>query len=371
MGIVVLPPDINYSEIGFKIEDLKKLTEEDLDRQIGDSQAKELKQGIRFGLSAIKNVGISAIESILFAREQKLFTSLNDLCSRVDTRLVNRKTLESLIKAGGLDLFGSRAAQLIALDRCLDEAHKSSRQRSSGQTSLFDGLEEGLGAADGLEIFNLPEMDEMPLEAMLQFEKDLLGFYLHEPPYLPKLNVLSQFVSVKLADLSEQEIDKKVKVGGVITETKKVITKKTGSEMAFVKIFDGISQLECVVFPKTYAEYKQCLNKEEVVLIEGKFDFKEEEPSIIADIIEIFDPQSAQRVDLTMVEIEIPKGADGQLLQQINLALRKYPGSAPISILIPKGDTFRKMNLAFTVSPDMELVRSVEQILGPNSIRLI
>ncbi len=371
MGIVVLPPDVNYSEVGFKIENLESLKEEDLKRKVAGDEEGEHKQGIRFGLSAIKNVGISAIESILSARTQNVFVSLPDLCSRVDNRLVNRKTLESLIKAGALDSFGSRAAQLIALDKCLEDAHKSSRQKSSGQTSFFDGLGEDSQSFGDAGKFILPEVEEMPLAAMLQFEKDLLGFYLHEPPYLAKLNAIPEFVSNRIADLGESEIDKRVTVGGVITEVKKVVTKKTGAEMAFIRLFDGIGQIECVVFPKTYTEYKECLVKEEVVIIEGKFDFKEEEPSIIIDSIEVFDPQTAQRVDMTAVEIEIPNGADGELLQKVNSTLRLFPGNAPISILIAKGDTFKKMNLAFTVAADLELVKSVEQILGPNSIRLI
>src|SRR3989344_6300721 len=117
MEIVVLPPDINFSYIGFSIETLKELSEEDLKRGLIniDSLSGKPKQGIRFGLSAIKNVGILAIESILKARAEKSFTSLFDLCLRVDTRLVNRKTLESLIKAGALDSFGTRSMQLLGL----------------------------------------------------------------------------------------------------------------------------------------------------------------------------------------------------------------------------------------------------------------
>jgi DNA polymerase-3 subunit alpha len=251
----------------------------------------------------------------------------------------------------------------------LDDAHKSSKQKLSNQTSFFDGLTQDDQSLEVL--FILPEVEEIPIESLLTFEKDLLGFYLHEPPYLKRLSQLDQFTSIKIADLDEESVGKRVKIGGVVSEVKKVITKKSGAEMAFIKVFDGSKQIECVVFPKTYIEYKEYLIKEEVVLIAGKFDYKEDEPSVIVDTIEIFDPDTAQRVDMTMVEIEIPNGADGQLLQQINTAIRMFPGPAPISILIPKGDTFKKMNLAFTVSADTELVKSVEQILGPNSIRLI
>lgn len=344
MGITVLPPDINASGVGFTIEE----------------------EAIRFGLSAIKNVGIGAIESIIKARDQKPFTSLQDICSRVDTRLVNRKTLESLIKAGALDQLGGRAQQLAALDICLENAHRLAKQLSSGQTSLFGDGE------DPAPLFKLPDIEELSLEELLSFEKDLLGFYLHEPPYLKKMKELPNFISVKISALTEEHINQKYTLGGVIVEVKKVLTKKNASEMAFIKLFDGSGELEVVVFPKTYAEYKEVLVKEKVMLITGKIDKREEDFSLMADTIEEFDENtSSPRMAFVSVEVEIPNGANGALLKEVNNMLRLYPGSSPVSVLLPSGNKFRKMNLSFGVSPEEGLVKELETILGEGSIRLI
>ncbi len=365
MGIVVLPPDVSFSNVGFTIENLKALSELDLNRQITDIKEIKPTQGIRFGLSAIKNVGISAIESIIKIRNQKPFTSLNDLCNRVDTRLVNRKTLESLIKAGALDSFGFRSAQLLILDQCLDESHKSSRAISNGQVSLF-GDEENF-------IFEvkLPEVEELPLDKLVVFEKDLLGFYLHEPPYIKRLKEIAGYVSHKISEISDENLKQRVTIGGVITDVKKVLTKKSAAEMAFIKLEDNDGVIECVVFPKTFAESKHFLEKEEVVIITGKPDKREDEYSLVVDSITVFDPETIDKSLIqSVVEIEFPREADSDVMKKVNNAIRLYPGEIPISVLIPSGNSFKKLDLSFKVNLDNGFVENVEDILGPGTVRV-
>jgi DNA polymerase III subunit alpha len=366
MGIVVMPPDINFSFVGFTIEDLNSLSEEELEKQITAKGKRKYEQGVRFGLSAIKNVGIGAIESIIKVREQKPFSSLIDLCERVDTRLVNRKTLESLIKAGALDTFGPRAAHLMILDQCIEEVHKSAKSVSSGQTSLFGDDEIAIK-----KNISLPNVSEMALSDLLNFEKDLLGFYLHEAPFQKLLKQLDQFISVKISDISEEHINDKITLGGVVHDVRKVTTKKTGAEMAFLSLSDGLKEVDCVIFPKTYEQHKGVLMKEQVLLLTGRLDRRDEDYSLVVDLVEEFNPDSALRINLTQMEIEIPQGADGEVLKKVNMTLRQYPGAAPIAILIPSGDKFKKMNLSFTVDPSPLLMQNIEEILGPNSIRLI
>ncbi len=369
VGIVVLPPDVNYSGIGFTLEEISSLNEEQLARQITNIGIESVsKQAIRFGLSAIKNVGIGAIESIIKARDESNFKDMFDLCSRVDTRLVNRKTLESLIKAGAMDSLGTRAAQLLALDQCLEEVHKVSKSRSSGQTSLF-----GEDEREIMVNFKIPEVEEMDLDKLLIFEKDLLGFYLHEPPYLELLTKIDDYVSNKIKDIAEdvEILGKKITLGGVIFEVKKVLTKKNASEMAFVRISDGTSELETVVFPKIYAEFKDLLEKEQVVLMSGKIDKREDEFSMLVDNIESFSPENSAKLSFTSLEIEVPNGASGDVFQKIKEVMLANPGNAGVSILIPRGDTFKKMNLSYTVNPDTEFTESIEQLLGPNTVKLV
>lgn len=399
MGIVVLPPDINYSGVGFTIEDLNTLSEEQLKRNISHAKSENAQtQGIRFGMSAIKNVGISAIESIIAAREKKPFTSISDLCSRVDNRLVNRKTLEALIKAGAVDTFATRASQLLALDEILDKAHKNAKLTSSGQVSLFGEGDE----STSLHV-KLPDVPELELDKLLIFEKELLGFYLHEPPYLEKLKQLETAMKMRIGDVKDQSIGARVTFGGVITEIKKVLTKKNASEMAFVSISDGVSEVDTVVFPKTYALSKAILNKEEVVVIGGKLDKREEEISILVDSIEVFNAEDFFVLDIddsgrpgmiedrkreenynfepapipteevqssSGLEIEVPQNAGADLLKTINAELKKYPGATTIAILLPSNGSYKRLNLPFTVNPDVQLLKSLEQLLGEKAIKI-
>ncbi len=357
LGIVVLPPDVNYSGVGFSLEELKELSKEEFQRQITDVEKKG-KQGIRFGLSAIKNVGISAIESILKAREKESFSSLADLCSRVDTRLVNRKTLESLIKAGALDSFGPRSASLLIVDQVLEQTHKKTKTRLSGQVSLFSDEEEEVTLG-----IKLPQVSEMPLEQLLTFEKELLGFYLHEPPYLVKLQKLPNYVSLKLSDLSDDHVGTEVVAGGVITQVKKVLTRKTASEMAFVKISDGTKELEAVIFPRVFEENKGFLVRDQVVIVSGRIDKREEELSLIVSKIDPFEERN-------VIEIYVPPGADVATLQVVNRTLRGFPGTVPVALFLSGGGSgVKKMNLPFSISPDPSLEQEIKKLLGEDSFR--
>ena len=373
MGIIVLPPDINKSKVGFTLEALQNLSKDDLERSLSGDVEVRVKQGIRFGLSAVKNVGVSAIESIIKAREKSPFVSLSDLCQRVDTRLANRKTLESSIKAGALDHFGSRAAQLLVLDQVLEESHKINKNKLSGQVSLFgDSEEEQINLA-----IKLPDVLELPLEQLLIFEKDLLGFYLHEPPYLADLQNIIQFVSFKISEITDDHIGKNLVLGGVITNIKKVITKKSAKEMAFIEVSDGISSIEAVVFPTTFEISKQFLNKDEVILIIGRIDKREEELSLVIDKLIKFDSgnipaEFLQKKGGKIIEIYVPKGTEVQILQNVNRTLRNYPGSIPVSLLLPNGGTeLRRLELPFTVNPEQDLEIEIKEMLGNDSYRVL
>ncbi len=375
LGIVVLPPDINKSFIGFTQEGLKKLSAEDLERSLSKEVAAKVKQGIRFGLSAVKNVGESAILSIIESRESKgEFTSLVDICSRVDTRLVNRKTLESLIKAGALDSFGSRAAQLLILDQALEQSHKRGRSKASGQVMMFE-------EETAFEIA-LPEVEEMALDQLLLFEKDLLGFYLHEPPYLAQLTQLGEYVTGKIGELTDDHIGQKLTLGGVITEVKKVLTKKTQSEMAFLTISDGVSEIDCVIFPKLFVTSKEFLLKDNVILIWGKIDKREETISLVADNTALFEPETARKMepqqdyfqtfDFNGIEITVPPGTGIEILQKINRTLRQYPGSEKVAILLSNGSSeLRRMILPFSISPAADLQSEIKNILGDNAFKVV
>jgi DNA polymerase-3 subunit alpha len=261
MAIAVLPPDINHSDVEFSIEN----------------------RAIRFGLSAVKNVGEAAIDNILIARHDKQFESFFDFLARVDGQKVNKKTLESLIKAGALDAFGKRSALLLAMDEIRKDVEKKQKQDMTGQNSLFGGDEDDPNTTTKNE---LPDTEEFSKSELLAFEKQFLGFYLSEHPALERLLKAGENL-FKLSEITLAEhVGRKMKLAGLITAVKKIFTKKDGSEMAFVTVDDMTARMELVVFPKTYALHKDKLYEDNVIIFVGKIDEKEEKINILIEEIQ-------------------------------------------------------------------------------------
>lgn len=269
MKIKVLLPSINQSEKGFTIEK---------NNESLNSQA------IRFGLSAIKNVGDVAIEAILKTKEKNgSFLSLTDFCSRVDGQKVNKKVLESLIQAGALDEFGKRAAMLIALDKIREKCSQEQKRKANGQASLFESLSSKSNQKPPPED-PLPQVEEFSQSEILNLEKRLLGFYLSEHPMNNLLATLRDFVSTRIDEIStEEDVGHRIKVGGIITSTRRVFTRKGNNEMAFVTIKEAGGTLDLVIFPKVYAETKSIWIEDQVVLVEGRVDFREERISLLVE----------------------------------------------------------------------------------------
>lgn len=258
MKIAVLPPDINKSLVEFSIK-----------------ESENRFKGIRFGLSAIKNVGTAAIEAILLGRKSKNFASLTDFCQRVDLRKVNKKTLESLIKAGAMDEFGRRAAMLSALGEIMLWAQKKKRNKDSRQKSLFQTLEEKEPA--------LPDFKEFNRQELLAFEKQFLGFYLSEHPLSSKEAKYKDKISHQIIDLSEVETGQKVKIAVVVTRIKKITTRKNNDEMIFANIEDVSASVECVVFPKIYARTRKLWYNDSTLLLTGRVDRRDEKTNLLVE----------------------------------------------------------------------------------------
>jgi DNA polymerase-3 subunit alpha len=264
LKVEVLPPEINKSGDEFTIEENTK---------------------IRFGLSAIKNVGDAAIKNILENRAKGDFLSYEDFCQRVDLGTINKKTMESLIKAGAMDIFGMRAKLLIDYPEIVDNTNKKKKQNKEGQTSLF-GDDEAINNSSKKP---LSDFEDFSMNDKLAFEKEFLGFYLTAHPQLDNLIKLKSQITHEIEILEEEKEETRVVVGGIIEAMRRIFTKKTGKEMAFITIANenGVT-LECVIFPKVFDQYRSVLAKENVVLISGKLDAKNEKPVIIADKIHLF-----------------------------------------------------------------------------------
>jgi len=255
-GLTLLPPDIHASQIEFAIEADK----------------------IRFGLSAIKNVGEAAIESIIASRSTSGFVSLSDFIHRVDTSKVNRKTIESLIKSGAMDAFGKRAALLAFLPVVLEDAHRQKRHAASGQVGLFADADSADMKADVL-----PDVAEFSPSELLSYEKDFLGFYLTTHPLEPHKEALKQLSLIPVTQISRERIGERVSVGGIVIGVKKITTKANNHEMAFVKLEDLTGIIEVVVFPKIYAGRADLCQTDQIVVVTGKVDEKDDRLTILAD----------------------------------------------------------------------------------------
>lgn len=265
MGIQVLPPDVNESFVEFAV--------------VKETNA------IRFGMAAIKNVGTGAVEEILRAREDGPFESLEDFFQRVNTRVVNRKALESLVKAGAFDSFAKRSQLLHNLEVMLAFASRLQKERASGQVDLF-------GALIDESAVTLPKLvlDEAAVihtnREQLTWERELLGLYLSQHP-LEDFKVLLAEQTIPLNSLKPEHDSKPVTIGGAISELREIVTKK-GQKMAFVKIADEFAELELVLFPSIYQQTLGIWERDRVVLIKGKVNAKDRdgnmsEPKVTVD----------------------------------------------------------------------------------------
>jgi DNA polymerase-3 subunit alpha len=241
MGVEVLPPDVNESDVDFSV----------------------VKGKIRFGLSAVKNVGTGAAEEIVKAREEGPFDSLYAVCSRAG---VNRKVLESLIKCGALGSLGKRSQLLEVLSETMDRASKS-KKVDTDQMSLFDLVApEDLGVSEIGDV--LPEMDEFPQEELLRMEKEYLGLYVSGHPLQRYTGAFDEHRVVQYASMRDVEPDAKVNVGGIIQEINRY-TSRRGDPFAIMTIEDLTGTIKVCVWPRVYEKYGHLLQVDNVILVSG------------------------------------------------------------------------------------------------------
>ena len=345
MGIKVLPPDINRSQADFTIEKHPKSLE---------------KKAVRFGLTAIKHVGAAAIENILTTREKVgQFKSFTHFIASVDSRKVNKTTVEVLIKAGAFDAFSNRASMLEAME----EVRKKVGNLKSdipGQDSLFGEIEtEATAMAD-----SFPQVKEYPKPELLSFEKELLGLYLTDHPMAHALEVIAKHANKSIGKL-DPTIHKnhQFMFGGVIIRLKEVVTKKTGKPMAFGTLEDLTGKIEFVVFPKVYAQFKPKLQLDQAVLMKAKVDEREGELQLMVDkVILPVELESANEVSADQ-EIFIPRKTSPDTLKKLGELLKANPGDTSVMIIIPNGSRPEKMLLPYGVKWNQELEAKVNQLL--------
>jgi DNA polymerase-3 subunit alpha len=295
MGIQVEPPDINRSGVDFT----------------------PLQTSILFGLSAVRNVGEGAIENILAAREAGgKFTSLPDLCDRIDPRTVNRRALEALIQCGALDSLDPNRNQLMHdLEPMLEWAQSRARDRAIGQGSLFDllgGTDSSTNGSNGFETApKAPLVPDYPPQEKLKLEKDLLGFYISDHPLKTVQSAARMLAPINLSDLADKPDNMTLSAIVMISSIKPIVTKK-GDRMAVLHIEDLTGQAEAVIFPKFYERIQHHIQVDTRLMVWGKVDRRDDRSQFIIEDAEPIE-------DVRMVLVELDARTAGDITKQHGL----------------------------------------------------
>ena len=337
LGLVVHPPDVNAGGVGFGLAN-------------GE---------ITYGLAAIKNVGVQAIETVIAARASGPFGDLCEFCERVDLRLVNRRVIESLIQSGAMDgLPGTRAQKMATLDRILAQAQKRQNAKDRGQTFLFEG-----GAApDSTPLENVPEWDD---STRLHREKESIGFYLSGHPLDRYAGLLGKLISVDSLTLAEKR-DRDAVVGAVLIGDIRVILDRKGNPMAFVTVEDFHGSYEIIVFSECYQKRRKKLQQDQIVVVAGKISARDRgDVKVIAD--EVYTIEEAIQMLTRKVHLTIRREAFGEEeLERLRETLQRFPGEREIIFHVRENGFERGAVRARIgkVSPAVELIRELERIQG-------
>ncbi len=343
MGIEIVPPDINKSMMNFTVDD---------DR-------------ILFGLAAVKNVGRPAIEAVVSERETNGgFFSLWDFCERVDHKRLNRRATESLIQAGAFDSLEPNRGHLLArCDSVLSSAHRSQRQRMSGQMSLF---ELGASAIPNGSFGESHETKEAPLtaEEKLALEKDVLGVYLSGHPLDQWRPLLEEEITATASQVHEMSEETSVVVGGLLVDQSRILTRKKET-MAFLTLEDWTGRIELVVFPGVFESAADKLHAEEVLVVSGCVSHRGEQVNVRAESFWV--PGEAGKVFIELPAIE----EDPELLEQLKYVLCHHKGDAPVYLCLPDDDRVVRAGPRFNVTPDERFKEAVERLVGNQRCRIV
>jgi DNA polymerase III subunit alpha len=399
MGIEILPPDVNLSDHEFTVG-----ASSDSESGVGD---------IRFGLDAVKGVGYQAVEAIKRAREEDgEFTSLWDFCERVDSRAVNKKAIEALIKCGALGSTGaSRKGMLAVLEQAQGAGQKAQQDAQIGQGSIFDlapepdaqpspgvagdagGPLQGAGAGFGAHpgaAFSRPSHPPIPTEEfeqaeLLVVEKEAIGLFVSAHPLKPLREVLRARTDCPLAALSDRRDKEWVTVGGIIIEAKRIRT-RSGDPMMFATLDDLGGAVEMLVFGKALSEHEAALAVDQVVLVRGRVDHKEAgKTCLVAQTVEVFAPseqeiaEARKQADIdarTAVTLAKPVHAridaanlPASAIDDIKQLVEDYPGPAEIVLDVDTPTGTRRMRLgeAYRVQNTPTLRAELDNALAPAS----
>ncbi len=353
MDIEVLPPDVNSSDHGFVVS--------------GNS--------IRFGLDAVKNVGHIAVQAILDAHSKDGdFTSLWDFCERVDSRTVNKRAIECLVKCGAFDSTGaSRKGMLEALPAATAFGQKAQEDSRLGQSSIFDlgGAAEETGPS---RQHHAPiRAEEFEQNELLRLEKETLGTFLSSHPLAEVKDALRARVDCSLSSLADKQDGSWITVGGIVTEFKRH-TSKNGSKMAFATVDDVEGQLELLVMGKAYEASQEFLAADAIVVVRGRLDHKGRgETKLVAQEVELFEPTEDEVAKARAarntgpLRIDIDAGAFGAtLIEELKVILGHFPGDSEVVLVMKTREGPRELRFGsgYRVRRSAGLEAELDALLG-------
>lgn len=355
MGIQVLPPCIHESQKRFSVVDGK----------------------IRFGLQGVKNVGEGAIDAIIYAREEKGNPKdISSFISEIDISQVNKRAIESLIKAGALDCLNTnRAAHLAIFESLVESAQNSAKKNIAGQISLFQTSSEEMSTGNGTE--NLPQVENFDKNMLLAMEKEMVGVYITDHPlnqYADRMKEIVSVTSEELLNAGEGNADNirdgmSVVMAGMITGKKLLVT-KSSKMMAFVDLEDLYGEVEVVIFPNVYEKYQEYIFEDKVVIIKGKLNFKEDEvPKVLADTVA---PMSIGENDevLLPAKVKIPADCDEKvMLDALKKLFDENRGEREVIIYLKSGKII-KTGPEAGVNNNAELKERIIQLVGITNIKM-
>jgi DNA polymerase-3 subunit alpha len=379
-GIPVLPPDINESQLRFTVEPGK---------------------GVRFGLTAIKNVGEGAIESLLGVRTtQGRIRSLPALCEELDLRLVNKRVFESLIKAGAFDGLAQgtqyeslpstalRPRLVAAVDAACEYGARAQRDREQGQGGLFGEVEKSDVAVQNAGGMTLPEAKPWTESEQLSFEKETLGLYWSGHPVDRYAAALKEFGAKTVGDLAEAQpaadpeswgpggrkpIEADTAIGGIVAACRQLKTRK-GDRMAVFTLEDHVGGVEIVVFPEAYQRAASLIETGTLVLVRGKLEKDDETVRILASEIAPLD--SVRERIAREVAIHLKKPADRGTLETLGAIFSRHRGDRKISFEVETGEAPNRLRVKVDVSsqirvrPSPALISDIEQVVGAGAVEL-
>ena len=352
LGIEILPPDVNESYNKFTVLDGK----------------------IRYGLSAVKNVGVNFIHAVVKAREQGRFKSFTDCIEkieRVDSSSMNKRAVESLIKCGAMDSLGGNRAQFLAIfEKTIDGIHADRRRNIEGQFSIFDTVDESISKD------NLPDLKEFPKNILLTMEKEMVGIYISGHPLEPykseleKISTITTFDLLNNGDEIGEKLDgpkdgERVVIGGIIVEKKNKIT-KNNNMMAFITLEDLYGAIECIVFPTTFDRYNKYLKEDGLIVIDGRISMSEvEEPKILVEKIRELNMYNRGKLYL-----KISTSSVANVFNSIKEILRKYKGDTPVYIYIEKEKKTIVSDRELWLDVSEKAIMELKDLLGEESVKL-